>query len=247
MVKNRWKGKQGRLEIIYDELSESWYAFQPVEVEPLRQPIGNTRAYCDLGVRVLIMVEIDGEIIGYDGNPLLSDWWYWTKKIAEYQSELNENGKHTSKKLRKLYRKRKRRFRHAVSTIVKRFVGVYYDKGVSEIVMGDLTNIRKNNSKGKKANSMVHNFWSHRYLAQRIKEKAEEYGIRVVEVDESYTSSVCPRCGLRNVVKRKRLFKCLSCGLEAHRDAIGCVNIRLAQEGGVVNRAVASPTLLLEV
>ncbi|RLG55540.1 MAG: hypothetical protein DRN95_07755 [Candidatus Hydrothermarchaeota archaeon] len=62
---------------------------------------------------------------------------------------------------------------------------------------------------------------------------------------------MCPRCGSKNVEKRKRLFKCLSCGLEAHRD-VGCVNIGLAhfekaslsQNGGAVNRAVASPLLL---
>ncbi|MEX2706238.1 MAG: transposase [Candidatus Freyrarchaeum guaymaensis] len=59
------------------------------------------------------------------------------------------NGKHTSKRLRKLSRKRKRRFRHAVNTIVHRFVKDCYEKGVSEIVVGDLTNIRENNSKGK--------------------------------------------------------------------------------------------------
>lgn len=72
----------------------------------------------------------------------------------------------------------------------------------------------------------------------------KEYDIRVIEVDESYTFSVCPRCGSKSAVKRKRLFRCLSCGLEAHRDAVGCANIRLAQEGGVVNRTVASPLLL---
>ena len=165
--------------------------------------------------------------------------------------------------MRKLYRKRKR-FGHSINTIVGRFVELCYNKGVSEIVVGDLNGIRKNrsiririrsnNSKCKKANSMIHNFWSHRYryLIKRIKEKAEEYGIKVTEVKEYYTSPVCPRCGSKNVEKRKRLFKCLSCGLEAHRDAVGCVNIRLAQfekaklsqNGGAVNRAVASPLLL---
>jgi len=71
--RNKWKGKQGRLEIVYDDLSGRWYAFQPVEVKPLHQPIGNKRAYCDLGVRVLIMAEIDGKITGYSGNSLLAD------------------------------------------------------------------------------------------------------------------------------------------------------------------------------
>lgn len=245
--KNRWKGKQGRLEIIYDELSDRWYAYQPVEVEPPHQPIGDRRAYVDLGVRVPIMAYVDGEVFGYTANQLLSDWWYWNNRIAEYQSRLKRvNGKHTSRKLRRLFRKRKRRFRHAVNTIVSRFIQECYYKGVSEIVMGDLKGIRKNNNHGRKANSMIHNFWSHGYLMKRIREKAEEYGIKVKLVDESYTSSQCPRCGSRKVIKRKRLFKCINCRLEAHRDAVGCVNIGLAQgeiPAEAINRAVACPLL----
>ena len=30
--RNKWKGKQGRLEIVYDDLSSQWYAYQPVSV-----------------------------------------------------------------------------------------------------------------------------------------------------------------------------------------------------------------------
>ncbi|MHA1686424.1 MAG: hypothetical protein ACTSYD_08445 [Candidatus Heimdallarchaeaceae archaeon] len=49
-------------------------------------------------------------------------------------------------------------------------------------------------------------------------------------------------------MKRKRLFKCLDCGLEVHRDAVGSVNIGLAQgeyfPAGVINRAVTRPLLL---
>ena len=127
---------------MYDDLSGQWYAFQPVEVEPLHQPIGDKKAYCDLGVRVLIMAEIDGEIMGHGRNSLPADRWYWTKKIAEHQSRLKKvNGKHTSRRLRKLYRKRKR-FRHSINTIVGRFVELCYNKGVSEIVVGDLNGIR---------------------------------------------------------------------------------------------------------
>mgnify|MGYP007109719399 CR=1 FL=1 len=39
--KNKWRGKQGRLEIVYDALSGRWVCYQPVEVEPLHQPIGD--------------------------------------------------------------------------------------------------------------------------------------------------------------------------------------------------------------
>ncbi|UJG42024.1 MAG: transposase [Candidatus Heimdallarchaeum aukensis] len=95
---------------------------------------------------------------------------------------------------------------------------------------------------------MVHNFWSHNYLVTRIKAKAEEYGISVKEVIEAHSSSICPRCRSTHVFKRKRLFKCLDCGLEPHRDAVGCLNIGLAQgerfPAGVINGAVARPLLL---
>ncbi|MFO7966483.1 MAG: transposase [Archaeoglobaceae archaeon] len=247
--KNKWSGKQGRLEIVYNRLSGYWYAYQPVEVEPLHQPIGDKRAYIDLGVRVPIMAEVDGVVWGYSGNSLLSDWWYWTNKISECHSEIKRvNGKSKSKRLSKLYRMRRKRFRYQVNCIVKDFVEQCYTRSVSEIVMGNLTGIRDNgNNMGKKSNSMVHNFWSHAYLINKIVEKAEEHGIKVIQVDERGTSSQCPKCGSKNVVKKGRLFKCKDCGLEAHRDAVGSVNISIGHAQvrpvGVINGAVARPLL----
>ncbi|MEM3449536.1 MAG: zinc ribbon domain-containing protein, partial [Nitrososphaerota archaeon] len=81
------------------------------------------------------------------------------------------------------------------------------------------------------------------YIVRRFKEKAEEHGIEVKEVSEYETSSVCPICRSRNAASKGRLFKCLSCGLEAHRDAVGVLNIALLC-GGEVNGVVAHPLLL---
>ena len=54
----------------------------------------------------------------------------------------------------------------------------------------------------------------------------------------------------KRIVKRGRLFKCVDCGLEAHRDAAVGVNtgLRLAQgetllPAGLINRAVTRPLL----
>jgi putative transposase len=259
--KNKWKGKkQGRLEIRYDDLSKKWYAQMPVEVEkpppPLHQPKGDKKkeAYVDLGVKVPIMACVDGEVFGYKANSMLSDWWYLNKKkIAKHQEELKKkNNKHRSKRLKALYRKRKRRFRDKVNKIVKDFVEKCWAKGVSEIICGDLRGIRKSANFNKKSNSMIHNFWSVGQVYKRLKEKAEEYGIKTLRIDERGTSSTCPRCSSKKIVRHKRLFRCKECKLEAHRDAVGCVNIgniRLAQgdgsafPAGVVNRAVARPSL----
>jgi len=60
---------------------------------------------------------------------------------------------------------------------------------------------------------------------KRFREKAEEHGIEVVEINEYNTSTICPKCRSDHTYKHKRLFKCLKCGLEAHRDAVGVINM----------------------
>jgi putative transposase len=102
-----------------------------------------------------------------------------------------------------------------------------YNKGVSEIIVGDIKNIRdgNNNNNGSKVNSMIHNFWSLRYITERLRTTAENYGMKIKFVEESYISSVCTRCGSTNVFKNKRLLKCLDCGIEMHRGVAGVLNI----------------------
>jgi len=248
---NKWQGKQGRLEISCDDLTGQWHAFMPVEIEPPHQRQGKKKAYVDLGVKVPIMAFIEDtkHVFGYRANSMLADWWYWNQKLAKQESLLKTtNDIHMSKELSRLYRTRKRRFRDVMNKLVNDFVVRCWSHGVSEIVLGELTNIRATAQFSKKSNSMIHLFWSHRYLVTRIKEKAEEYSITVREIDERGTSSVCPRCGSKRIVRKGRLFKCVQCALEAHRDVVGCVNIGLAQgellSAGVVNRAVARPSFL---
>jgi len=243
----RWEGKQGRLEIYYDDLTGRWYAHQSVEVDQPRHTTSSRKAFVDLGVANIITAWIENEkqSIAFSGKPLLSDWWYWNLKISEHQSELKRvNDRNTSKHLRKLYRKRQRRFRHAISTIIYRFVKLCFERGVGEIIVGDIAHIRDNNSKGNKVNSLIHNFWSFRYIIERLKTTAENFGIKVKLVKESYTSSRCPWCGSESVRRHKRLFKCLSCGIEAHRDVVGALNIALLHGEGF-NRVLAHPVHIL--
>ncbi|MGC8937286.1 MAG: zinc ribbon domain-containing protein [Candidatus Methanomethylicaceae archaeon] len=103
--------------------------------------------------------------------------------------------------------------------------------GLSKIVIGDLKGVRKGGEGNCEANSMVHNSWSHGYMIRRLKGKAEEYGIEAVEEHEGKTSSVFPRCMSDWTYKHKRLFKCLNCGLEAHRYIVGVLNIAPLHSG----------------
>ncbi|MEM3438049.1 MAG: transposase [Nitrososphaerales archaeon] len=243
--KLKWHGKQGRFEIIYDNVDEVWRGFMTVKVEkpPLRGD--NKSLYIDLGVVNLATIWSNDlkQPIAYSGRMILADWWYWTRRIAKEQSRLAKvNGTKVSKKLRKQYALRQRRFRHAVNAMVKTIVEDAYVSGVSNIVLGKLKGIR-GNIHNHKANSMINNFWSFNYTVKRFKEKAEEYGIEINEESEYRTSSTCPICHSRNTISKGRLFKCLSCGLETHRDSVGVMNIAHLY-GGEVNGVVVHPLLL---
>lgn len=252
----KWRGnpkwtnwtKQGLLTIKYDAMKNKWYTRQPVEVEPPHQPLANRRAYIDVGVINLLTIAIEGEqqTLAYSGRPALSDWWYLSKKIDRLKSLVKTmNNQESTNQIRRLYRRRRLRFRHYVNTIVRRAVEYLWQLGCSTIFAGDLTGILANIDGGRRTNSMTHNFWNHRYLMQRVKEVAEEYSVAVKMVDERSTSSTCPRCRSQRISRRKRLFKCKDCKLEAHRDGVGAVNIGLALgavfPGEVVNGAVACP------
>jgi putative transposase len=242
----KWTGKQARLEFSWDTLSRKWRVFQSVEAKPLITPLGSKTCYIDMGVRNLATVWLPEwrQPVAYQSGRLLADWWYWTNRIAQHQQRLiRVNGRKKSKQLSKLYRIRKNRFRHAVATFVRQLVKDLYTRGVSTIVIGELTGIRDGNTHSRQANSMVHNYWSHKHVADRLKWTAEEYGVKVRTVSEAYTSQACPRCGSKSTERILRRFKCLGCGLEAHRDAVGVVNMA-ARCGGYAVRPMVWPMLL---
>ena len=173
----KWIGKPGRLEIVYDEVDEVWRGFMTVKVEKPPHRGGNKPLYIDLGAVNLATAWYEDlkQPIAFSGRTVLSDWWYWTRRIAKQQSRLARTNKaKTSRKLRRLYRIRQRRFRHAVNAMIKTIVEDAHQLGIS--------------TKG-------------------------------------------------------RLFKCLYCGLEANRDAVGVLNIGHLHGGGV-NGVVAHPLLL---
>jgi len=240
----KWHGRQGRLEIVYDEVDEVWRGFMAVKVEkpPIR---GGKPLYIDLGARCLATLWAEGwkQPIAFSGNEPLCDWWHWNGKIAEEQSRLAKvNRAKTSRRLRKLYRIRQRRFRHAVNAMIKTVVEDAHVLNITRIVLGNLDGVRENKHSSK-VNAMINNFWNFNYTVRRFREKAEEYGIEVVEVSEYKTSTTCPRCLSENTITRKRLFKCHNCGLEAHRDAVGVLNMGTLRRGMPIG-VVAHPLLL---
>jgi len=251
--KLKWRGKQARLEIIYDEVDKVWRGFMTVKVEEPPLKGDGKPLYIDIGVVNLATIWYEGlkQPITFSGRALLADWWYWTRQIAKEQSRLARiNKAKTSKRLRKLYRIRRRRFRHAVNAMVKQIVEDAHKLGISKIVLGKLKGIRGNGHNGK-LNAIVNNFWSFDYIAKRFKEKAEEYGIKMEEKSEYKTSSECPFCHFKGTRRYRGIFYCEKCDVAMNADAVGALNMARKYETiipspswGRDNGVVAHPLLL---
>jgi len=248
-----WIGKQGRLEILYDELTKKWYAHQPVKVEfEARHQPRPRRASLDMGVCNLITAVVEGgRPLIYSGRAVLSDWTYWTKRIAKEQSRLMRlNGRHTSKKLRRLFIVRQRRFKHAVYAMLRDLFKRLEGAGVSELVLGDLNGIRDNSNYSHSVNQKIHNFWSFNMIRKRIKELAEEYGIKVSTVNESHTSLLCSLCGKKHSNGRikRGLYHCSTYQRYINADVNGAMNILRKVAAKHVNASgsglMAQPLLL---
>ncbi len=59
-----------------------------------------------------------------------------------------------------------------------------------------------------------------------IKRKMEANGIPVIQADPQYPSSqICSRCGYRQNIGQKKIYKCPNCGLEIDRDLNASINL----------------------
>jgi putative transposase len=231
------KGERGELMIRYDDDKKRWYAhiaFSKIsekmvrgEWRPVpRQPKGNLTAGIDVGVNNLLAVYVENGLTRLvSGRPLKAISHYWRGRVAEYQSMLNKYGLETSKRLRRMYKKWREQIKHYINARVREVIEWLYDIGVSKVKVGYPKGIAQEN--GNFNNIHV---WTYGYLLRRIREVAEEYGIRVIYVDEKGTSTRCPLhgdgCGIRVY---RGLFRCTRLNKIYNADIAAAYNILKTQ------------------
>jgi len=162
----RWLGKQGRLEIYYDEVGNAWYASIPVEVGveetktgrrskhvvrgerkviQVKSPKGSKAASIDLGINVLASVVIDdGAWLLYKGVRTKEDYFYFGKRIAQVQSlasrakNINEYEAYyeLNRERRRLFKKLSRRLLHLYRNFASHLLRELHERGVSTIYLG---------------------------------------------------------------------------------------------------------------
>jgi len=228
----KWDGDQGRLELYYDDVADTFRAIQPVTVPDSRQdsPLASEEAALDVGANNLVAcTTTTGQQYLYEGRDLFARFRDTTEEIARLQSKLRE-GRYSSQRIRRLYRKRTRRRDHAQDALVRDLIERLYNEGVAVVYVGDLTDILSEYWSAE-VNEKTHQFWAYRSFIDRLVTTAEEYGITVEVRSEAYTTVECPACGERDRTERAGdVFRC-PCGYEGHAD-LGASRTFLAQQAG---------------
>ena len=245
----RWYGKQGRLEIIYDESKGAWYAHIPVDVGveetrtgkksrhivkgerrriQIESPKGNKVASIDLGINNLASVVVDdGTWLLYKGVRTKEDYFYMQRLISRIQSLrdtlkgklLDDVIDELNHEMRRLFGKLMRRLLHLYRNFAKHLIEQLHELGVSTIYLGYPLNIAQ-----QKGNKFTVNMWSYRKLMEAIELKAQEYGMRVFEVVEYNTSKYCAFHGVEVKRKPRGVIHCPK-GHKLHSDLNGALNI----------------------
>ena len=230
----KWKGKQKRMEIKYISYLKKFYAYQVVEPNetPIKTKLNNISSG-DIGIKRYLVNYIKNKsdfVVLYPSEHVFQDYMAISKKIYFFQSiAKKENGRYSTKRIRKLFLKRKRKLANYMNNVIADLFRKLTKNHVSKLVVGDLSHIRDaklpNYFKNKKKlNTMIQNFWSFDLLLEKLKNKCEEFGIEFLQINERGTSSTCPVCGKR-VKPNDRTFKCNNCGYKQDRDVVGSIQI----------------------
>ncbi len=165
----------------------------------------------DYGVSNFATIVIENQPVSYiiDGKGIQSLLRKYLKKLAKWQKKrdnLLNKGLSTNRVDKILHRIQKRinnlirDFSHKVSNLIAEIAKKY---NVSTIVIGKLQESKNKESKLSSIIDQMLSLLPHGRVSKQIEYKAEEYGIKVVLVDESYTSGVD---SLKNIAVNKENY-----------------------------------------
>jgi IS605 OrfB family transposase len=217
--------------ITYDTVSGNYYAHLVFDVPVKKRPQQQLEFFptnvvaIDLGLNNIITATFsDGTTYIISGREFKAIRQYWQKVRTKVKPPSQTNCK-PSRRYLQICRKESRQIRHRLHIISKQFVELCEEKGVTHIVLGDLSGIRDNIDYSKRLNQQLHN-WNFAQLTDFISYKAQRVGIIVERISEKYTSQTCCACGTVDKSNRKTrgLYIC-NCGNRINADRNGAKNI----------------------
>lgn len=193
----------------------------------------NNISAIDLGeIHSITSIDSNNNQLIITGRMIRSIKQYRNKKQAEIYEKIShcKKGSRQYKKYKKAYAKIKskcnRKLYYYHHKLTKMYTDWAIEKGISVVLVGDVEGISENTKINNIANSNIRQKlkqWEYGTIYRLLEYKLGLEGIKLIKVNEAYTSKTCPVCGKLNTV-RNRDYIC-NCGYKNHRDINGAFNI----------------------
>ena len=227
---DKWKQEEGNpkfCQVIFDK--GKWYAHVVYDITEQSPVLNSNVMAVDMGIiNTAVTTDTEGNTSIYSGKQILAIQHYFNKEKAKLTSVLTKQypKRHQSRALRMLQNKQTRQINQALHTHSKAIVTDCLNKGIKTLVIGDVTDIRKDKNFGHKNNQKLHS-WSFSKFTQQLEYKCMKVGIRFVRVNEAYSSQTCSHCSQVRKANRKHrgLYVCKACDYKINADVNGSVNI----------------------
>lgn len=237
-------GKKIKEVRIVPRLGGRWFEIEYVYEDKQQMIIFDLSRYLgiDLGVdNFAACVDTIGTAFLIEGRYIKSVNRWYNKERARLQSIYSKQGIKSGRKLALVSRKRQHIIDNFLNQAVNRIIKHCLSNQIGTVVVGKMEGIKQGINLGKVNNQ---NFVSIPYdrFKRKLKSKCMYYGIRYVEVDESYTSQRCSKCGVIEKSSRKYrgLYVCRHCGKVINADINGAINILIKVAGESARRQIAS-------
>lgn len=159
-------------------------------------------------------------------------------QIKSLQSKCIKNSKQYKLYQRAIYKikyKADRQINDAVHKQSKLFLDFCLKNNIGTVYYGDVDGTTRNTEK-KNSDYINHklNLWCFGLLTKQLDNKLTRNNIKLVKIQEYYTSQTCPQCGSLNK-PNGRNYDC-DCGYHQHRDLVGTINILNTNSGTKITR-----------
>jgi putative transposase len=237
-----------QVELVWDRAGRRYHWHITLEdgVQPAPAP-GSTVIAVDLGEIHPAAMTDGAEAVVVTARRLRAARQYAVKRLGEIVSRqvTKTQGSRRWKRLQarknRFLAQQRKRTRDIEHKVLRAVVEYAVERQAGTIAIGDARDIADGKRLAAKSQQKI-GVWSHGKTRAYITYKAKAEGISVELIDEHGTSKTCPR-SQRHYKPTGRVYRCpnLACGLVAHRDAVGCINILSRKVHGELAKILPPP------
>jgi transposase len=204
--------------IVYNRKQNQFNLYKPISIEN-ENLNKNRKKYISLdpGVRTFLTGMNDEQII--DIAPSLNDEFKTKLQKINYYGNKRKYSEKNKKLREKLQNKIKDMHWKTINYLTTHYDNILIGKLSTSSIVNNDTSILSSMQK-----QLIH-LLSHYTFRERLKYKCGTKKVNCIEINESFTTKMCSKCGCINEIGPSKIYECKVCKICIDRDYNGCRNI----------------------